>query len=90
LFASSDTTGEKKFEEFYEVNETLDTKLFKDVGIIKVDPNFDNAKLVEFESGVRSLKGIKFWTKQELVALFNAALPELDHEDLNKSLDSKM
>lgn len=90
LFASSDTTGEKKFEEFYEANEILDTKLFKGVGIIKVDPNYDNAKLVEFESGVRSLKGKKVWIKQELVDLFTAALPELDHEDLHRSLDSKM
>ena len=36
LFTSSDTTGEKDFEEFFTTNETLDMERFENLGVIKI------------------------------------------------------
>ena len=41
LFSSSDTTGEKDFEEFFTDNETLDMDRFENLGVIKNEANFN-------------------------------------------------
>lgn len=43
-FFSSDTTGEKDFEEFFTDKEDLDMNRFKGVGVIKNQPIYDNKK----------------------------------------------
>jgi UDP-N-acetylglucosamine 4,6-dehydratase len=44
LFTTSDTTGEKDFEEFFTDNETLNMNRFQNLGIIKNEPvNFDES-----------------------------------------------
>jgi FlaA1/EpsC-like NDP-sugar epimerase len=48
LFTSSDTTGEKDFEEFFTEKETLDMERFSNLGIIKNEPLFDPALLTNF------------------------------------------
>jgi FlaA1/EpsC-like NDP-sugar epimerase len=50
LFTSSDTTGEKDFEEFFTENETLDMDKFQNLGVIKNDLDFDATKLEKFDS----------------------------------------
>ena len=47
-FFKSDTTGEKDFEEFFTDNEDLDMERFETVGVIKNQPDFDEAKLDDF------------------------------------------
>jgi len=90
LFTPSDTTGEKDFEEFFTAGETLDMNRFQNLGIIKnTEENFDGP-VDYFEYSIRSMKERKSWTKQEIVDLFHYMLPDFEHKEKGKYLDSKM
>ncbi len=90
LFTSSDTTGEKDFEEFFTDNETLDMQRFENLGIIKNDTNFNNILLNEFEETIRGLKEKKEWSKEKIVTLFFKMIPDFGHKETGKYLDGKM
>ena len=89
-FTDSDTTGEKEFEEFYTDNEVIDLKSFNNIGVIKNDLKIDIAKISYFNSRINDLKNKKIWTKKNLIELFNKTLPDFDHKETGKYLDSKM
>lgn len=90
LFSSSDTTGEKDFEEFFTENEHLDMARFKNLGIIKNELNFDEGKLDVFQQKMRGVKEKMVWSKEDIVALFHEILPSFKHKETGKYLDSKM
>lgn len=90
LFTNSDTTGEKEDEEFYSKGEILDLNRFSSIGIIK---NYfaDNSEKIEgfrmeFDGWKRSGK----YSKDEIIEVFRAIIPEFYYEDLGKYLDQKM
>src|SRR5690554_7422748 len=56
LFTTSDTTGEKDFEEFFTDQEVLDMERFENLGVIKNDLFVENDKLNEFESKILAMK----------------------------------
>ncbi|MEE2023022.1 UDP-N-acetylglucosamine 4,6-dehydratase [Alkalimonas mucilaginosa] len=90
LFTSSDTTGEKDFEEFFTENEELDMQRFDSLGVIKNKPEYQPELLSLFEQEIRRMKQQKAWTKPELVALFHTMIPGFGHKETGKYLDSKM
>ncbi|WP_370203410.1 UDP-N-acetylglucosamine 4,6-dehydratase [Alloalcanivorax venustensis] len=90
LFTSSDTTGEKDFEEFFTDQETLDMERFENLGIIKNEADFDEQLLAEFEERIAAMKQDLAWTKQDLVDLFYRMIPDFGHKETGKYLDSKM
>lgn len=90
LFTESDTTGEKDFEEFFTDEEVLDMERFQSLGVIKNDPVYDELKLNEFEDTVDRLRASLTWTKKDLVDLFMMMIPDFDHKETGKYLDSKM
>ena len=90
LFAGSDTTGEKDFEEFFTDSETLDMDRFQNFGIIKTDSNFDEQKIQLFTEKIQQLKIDKKWSKEEIVELFFKMIPDFGHKETGKYLDSKM
>lgn len=90
LFAESDTTGEKDFEEFFTENETLDLCRFENLGIIKNNLNIESDKLAYFENFIKILKERGSWNKEEVVNLFNYMIPNFSHKETGKYLDSKM
>jgi UDP-N-acetylglucosamine 4,6-dehydratase len=90
LFTSSDTTGEKDFEEFFTENETLDMDRFQNLGIIKNELENFEGPIDYFEHSIRSMKQRKSWTKQEIVDLFHYMLPDFEHKETGKYLDGKM
>lgn len=89
-FFNSDTTGEKDFEEFFTSSEVLDLTRFSDIGIIKNEATFDSARLDHFEQTITQFRARKAWSKNELVSLFREMIPEFEHEEKGKYLDSKM
>lgn len=89
-FFDSDTTGEKDFEEFFTDKEVLDMKRFKNIGVIKNEPIFDESKLAHFLKTIESIKEQSSWDKEKIVDLFNYMIPEFEHKELNKNLDQKM
>ena len=89
-FFSSDTTGEKEFEEFYTGQENIDLERFSTVGIVKFNDRIDNVQLVNFEQSIDSMIQRGEWSKSELVGLFNEILPDFKHVETGKNLDQKM
>ena len=87
---TSDTTGEKDFEEFYTSSETLDMNRFFNIGVIKNDPSFDDNKLVHFVSEINRIRSSSSWDKPELVRLFNQVIPDFSHKETGKYLDGRM
>ncbi|KEA45842.1 UDP-N-acetylglucosamine 4,6-dehydratase [Campylobacter mucosalis] len=90
LFTPSDTTGEKDFEEFYTDSEILDMDKFKSIGVIKNSLNFDSQKLDEFLQNIQKLKNSLKWSKDDILAEFLKILPNFNHKETGKYLDSKM
>jgi len=90
LFTSSDTTGEKGFEEFYTENEKLDMDRFHNLGVIKNEPIFDEEKLNFFTQEIQYLKKNRQWSKEKIVELFFKMIPDFGHLETGKYLDSKM
>jgi FlaA1/EpsC-like NDP-sugar epimerase len=89
-FFSSDTTGEKDFEEFYTDDEDLDMGRFHGVGVIGNEPLYDGQKLDSFILGVEALRKEGCWDKQDIVNLFFDLLPEFAHKETGKYLDQRM
>ena len=89
-FFKSDTTGEKDFEEFFTDNEDLDMERFDTVGVIKNQPDFDEAKLDDFMNGIEALREKGTWAKDDIVKLYFGLLPEFAHKETGKYLDQRM
>jgi FlaA1/EpsC-like NDP-sugar epimerase len=89
-FFKSDTTGEKDFEEFYTDNETLDMKRFSTIGIIKNEPDYDEAKLKLFTETIHIMRKSGTWNRLELIGLFNHMIPEFNHKETGRFLDGRM
>ena len=90
LFTSSDTTGEKDFEEFFTDDEVLNMERFENLGIIKNEENYDQEKLEYFSDSINKLKTARQWDKHEIVNLFHGLIPNFGHKETGKYLDSKM
>ena len=90
LFTSSDTTGEKDFEEFFTDRETLDMERFENLGVIKNEADFNNDLLNAFENTIIGLKERREWTKEQIVELFFKMIPDFGHKETGKYLDGKM
>jgi len=89
-FTSSDTTGEKHYEEFYTAEEKLDMDSFQSIGIIKNEMGVDVKKLQMFENKISDLRKSGNWSKTDIVQLFHQMIPNFDHKETGKYLDSKM
>lgn len=90
LFTKSDTTGEKDFEEFFTDKETLDMERFRNLGVIKNDLSVELEKLTLFENQISNMRKNGSWEKTEIVDLFNQMIPNFNHKETGKYLDSKM
>ena len=90
LFTKSDTTGEKDFEEFYTDREVLDMERFKNLGVIKNKPKYDESQLNNFQSAITQFKSNMIWDKQSIINEFFKMIPDFDYNDNGKYLDGKM
>lgn len=90
FFFKSDTTGEKDFEEFFTEKEKLDLDRFHALGVIRNDVNYDEIKLSLFEKEIKNMRNAGTWSRKELIDLFNTMIPEFNHKETGKFLDSRM
>lgn len=90
FFFGSDTSGEKSFEEFFTEKEALDNDSFINLGVVKnskkrsieeIDTIFDQLHTL-FESNEIS--------KAAIVDILKVYLPNFEHIETGKGLDSKM
>ena len=89
-FFTSNTTGEKDFEEFFTDKEDLDLTKYDGVGVIKNKLNYDSDGLDNFYNGIEELRQKNTWNKQDLVNLFLDLLPEFSHKETGRYLDQRM
>ena len=89
-FFNSDTSGEKAFEEFYTHREELDLNRFNKIGVIFNDMDFNDVYLTEFESTINDFRKRKKWDKAILLEEFKKLVPEFEHIETGKSLESRM
>ena len=89
-FTKSDTTGEKDFEEFFMEDEVLDMNRFENLGIVKSNLAYNDASLTNFISQITKMRKALQWEKSALVDLFHTMIPDFDHKETGKYLDSKM
>ncbi len=90
LFTSSDTTGEKDFEEFFTDAEILDMERYQNLGVIKNDATYDENKLNHFETIIKNYKQEQSWTKEDIAKEFFTMIPDFGHKETGKYLDGKM
>ncbi len=89
-FFKSDTTGEKDFEEFYTESEKIVMDKFDSLGVIKNEVCYDEKMLQHFTDAITTMKKKGEWTRTELIELFNEMIPNFNHKETGKFLDSRM
>lgn len=89
-YFTSDTTGEKSFEEFFIEGEQVNLKRFTSLGVIEEYP-CKNLKVIDvFLDKLSALFKRKNFTKSEVVSLLKEFIPNFQHEEKGKNLDQKM
>ncbi len=89
-FFGSDTSGEKSFEEFFTEKEELDNDSFIKLGVVK---NSKKRSIQEIDSIFEQLHNLlesKNVTKAAIVDILKVYLPNFEHIETGKGLDSKM
>ncbi|WP_018526904.1 UDP-N-acetylglucosamine 4,6-dehydratase [Alkalispirochaeta alkalica] len=87
---TSDTTGEKPFEEFYTNQEDVDWNRFSEVGIVQNDLGTGSELLDRFYTRINDLLAAGTWTKDDLVEAYSWLLPHFAHRETGRSLDERM
>lgn len=88
-YSKSNTSGEKSFEEFFTETESIDLDRLNALGIVinKKIPNKDKVNIIFDKLNRAFLKGT---SKEEIVSIIKEYLPNFNHIETGKSLDSKM
>ena len=89
-FFTSDTSGEKTFEEFFTADETLDIESFESLGIIKNATRKDLGVIKSLIESIKSVLHQPDLTKEAIVKAMHGYLPSFHHIETGKNLDQKM
>jgi len=89
-FSTSDTTGEKDFEEFFVEGEDVDLSRYQGLGIVCNSHYVTNDALDNFQKSIFKMISEKIWTKEGILAEFNKLIPTFGHKETGKYLDGKM
>ena len=89
-FSSSDTSGEKAFEEFYVLGENVDLDRFSSLGVITDKVISERTAVAEPIRTLENAFESKKCTKEDIIKLISRYLPNFEHIETGKSLDSKM
>ena len=89
-YSGSDTSGEKAYEEFYVESEKVDLARLKALGVITDKKIPDKNKIQKLFDQLTAAFEIVETTKEDIVKIMHEYLPEFQHMEAGKSLDSKM
>ena len=84
-FFDTATSGEKKYEEFFEENDDIDNDSFSSLGIIRKDSTIS----YDVEATIKQLKATfdSDISKKDIVKLLKTILPGFNHIEKDKNLD---
>lgn len=89
-YFTSDTTGEKGYEEFYIKGEKLNMERFSSLGVIEEYPCRPIKEIDAFFNKMTTLFKNKDFQKADVVDLLKEFIPNFEHEEKGKNLDQKM
>ena len=89
-YSGSNTSGEKAFEEFYTDSETVDLDRLKSLGVVTDKQIPDKAKIDGLFKKLTAVFEKDCTTKEEVIKIMSDYLPNFEHIETGKSLDSKM
>lgn len=89
-YSVSDTSGEKSFEEFVTDTETADYNCFSSLGVITGKSIPDKVKIETLFDELNQAFDKEETIKEEVVTIMKKYLPNFEHIETGKSLDSKM
>lgn len=89
-YSGSDTSGEKAYEEFYTEQESVDLDRLMALGVVTGKPIPDKDKVKVLFNELTSVFEKEETTKEEVIAIMKAYLPNFEHIETGRSLDSKM
>jgi FlaA1/EpsC-like NDP-sugar epimerase len=89
-YFTSDTDGEKSFEEFFTDNETLDNVRFTNLGVVTNYPKKSKAHLKTVLDQIENLFKADDITKTGIIEMIKNIIPNFNHITTGKSLDNRM
>lgn len=89
-FFGSDTSGEKAFEEFFTEKEVLDNDSFINLGVVKNSKKRSLQDIDAIFNQLHQLFESKDIKKAAIVDILKVYLPNFEHIETGKGLDSKM
>ena len=89
-YSGSNTSGEKAYEEFYTDTESVDLNRLKALGIVTGKEIPDKERVKELFKKLNAAFEKEETTKEEVIAIMKAYLPNFEHIETGRSLDSKM
>ena len=89
-YSGSNTSGEKAYEEFYTDTEIVDLNRLKALGIVTGKEIPDKRKVEVLFNELTTVFEKEETTKEEVIAIMRTYLPNFEHIETGKSLDSKM
>ncbi len=90
VYFTSDTTGEKAYEEFYVPGEKIDMQRFKALGVVCQTTRHEMDEVNGFFEKLEGIFAKEDFTKAQVVEALREFLPNFQHEETGKNLDQKM
>jgi FlaA1/EpsC-like NDP-sugar epimerase len=87
---TTDTSGEKLYEEFYTDSETVDLKTYNSLGIITIKKRNLVEKQNELINSINKLFSRSNLMKSDIIEWLNSYIPEFQHIETGIKLDNKM
>lgn len=90
VYFTSDTTGEKAYEEFYVPGEKIDMKRFQALGVVEQTTRHEMDEVNGFFDKLEGIFAKEDFTKAQVVEAIKEFIPNFEHEEKGKNLDQKM
>ena len=90
VYFTSDTTGEKAYEEFYVPGERIDMQRFQALGVVEQTTRHEMDEVNGFFEKLECIFAREDFTKSEVVDAIREFIPNFQHEEKGKNLDQKM
>ena len=90
VYFTSDTTGEKAYEEFYVPGERINMERFKALGVVEETARRPMPEVNAFFDKLEAIFHRDDFTKAQVVEAIREFIPNFQHEEKGKNLDQKM
>jgi hypothetical protein len=90
VYFTSDTTGEKAYEEFYVPGEKINMERFQALGVVEETTRRPMPEVNAFFDKLEALFAKEDFTKAQVVGVIKEFIPNFEHQEKGKNLDQKM